>query len=48
MFGHCGVLKHMELHDVLYRTLLCVYGTIIYASLASYMTAYPHAHCVVV
>ncbi len=38
-------IKAMESHDILYQTMLCVYAAVIYASLASYMSAYPHAHC---
>ena len=41
----CAKPKRMEASEILYRTGLCACGIFMYASLASYMAAYPHAHC---
>ena len=35
----------MDIAAIVYRVLLCVYGTIVYAIVTSTMAAYPHAHC---
>lgn len=35
----------MDVGEVLYRVLLCVYGTVVYGLIASTMMRYPHITC---
>jgi len=40
-----GSIDGMHSYDAAYRSMLFLYAVFVYASLATFMRAYPHAYC---